>query len=318
MSGASKFLFPALAAISAGLSSAGQPATGRILAWEKSETKLALLNHGNTVWCLVMDPARPKSFFHPLATVHGEVLTAFEPADHHWHRGLWWSWKFINGVNYWEEDPKTGHSAGLSKLIRTDVQTSGDFSARVRLDFHYQLPGGDPVLIEQRNLHVSPPDAEGTYVIDWKSTFTAGNAPVKLDRTPPAHLGGPGYGGYAGLSLRMAQGLDGYTFRTSGGETTPAASHGKNATWVDLAGPKPGIAIFDHTANFRHPCPWYLHSDKTMTFFSPSLLFNQPLELAAGKSISLSYQVIVHSQALPAGKLEERWRAFTQPEPAKP
>jgi len=72
--------------------------------WSRTDTSLALRHNDRSVWRLVFDPAKPKSWFHPLSTVDGEVLTAFEPADHPWHRGLWWSWKLINGINYWEED----------------------------------------------------------------------------------------------------------------------------------------------------------------------------------------------------------------------
>lgn len=166
---------------------AGEAVAGRTLAWEKGETSLALTNNGKVVWRLVHDPEQPKSYFHPLATIDGKVLTAFEPDDHRWHRGLWWSWKYINGLNYWEEDPQTGKSQGLTPVTRAEVLPSPDSSARVRLALDYQPPGQTTLLKEKRELHVHAPDAEGTYVIDWTSTFTAADAPVKLDRTLPPH-----------------------------------------------------------------------------------------------------------------------------------
>lgn len=311
-------LVVSLAAMLGGFAAAEPPVGSRTLAWEKGETSLALANQGKVVWRLVFDPAQPKSYFHPLASIDGHVLTAFEPADHRWHRGLWWSWKFINGVNYWEEDPKTGKSAGLTKLVGSEVEAAEDFSAKVRLDFAYQLPGQAPLLTEKRHLHIHAPDDDGTYVIDWNSIFTAADALVKLDRTLPAHLGGVGYGGYAGLSLRLAQGLEGYTFRNADGETTAAASHGKNARWMEMAGADSGIAILDHPGNPRHAPPWYLHSSKTMTFFSPTPLFNEPLEIAPGKSISMAYRVIVHSVRLTPDKIEAQWKAYTPAQPKKP
>ena len=306
-----------LASLGGSVKGDGQ-ADGRALAWKQGETSLALSNHGKTVWRLVFDPQQPKSYFHPLASIDGQVMTAFEPADHRWHRGLWWSWKFINGVNYWEEDPKTGASDGLTRLIRSEVVAADDFSARVELDFQYHPPGQKPLLTEKRHLAISRPDADGAYLIDWKSKFTAADQPVKLDRTIPEHLGGVSYGGYAGLSLRMAKELEGFSFQTSDGETTAAASHGKPARWVDLSGPAAGITILDHPGNPRHAPPWYLHSSKSMLFFSPAPLFNEPLELAPGESITLSYQIIIHSQPLAPRRIEDKWRAFTQPRPANP
>ena len=59
-----------------------EAAEGPALSWVRTDTSLALCNGDKTVWRLVFDPKQPKSYFHPLATVDGEVLTAFEPADH--------------------------------------------------------------------------------------------------------------------------------------------------------------------------------------------------------------------------------------------
>lgn len=280
------------------------------LGWERTDTSLALQNHGKTVWRLVFDPAKPKSYFHPLATLEGEVLTGFEPADHPWHRGLWWSWKFINGVNYWEESAKSGQSEGLTRLVRANPELGEDYSARVEMDIHYHPPEQKPVLVEKRQLAISRPDADGTYRIDWKSEFTAIDQLVLLERTLPAHLGGVPYGGYAGLSLRMAQGLEGFSFQTSTAQTDMATCHGKAARWVDLAGPRSGIAILDHPDNPRHEAPWYLHSSRQMLFMGPAPLFNQSLELKPGQSIAFSYRVIVHSNPLAAAEIDAVWRSF--------
>ena len=59
------------------------------------------------VWKYVYG-GKPKPFFHPLCTPSGHVLTNFEPHDHVWHRGLWFTIKFINGENFWEEKPPFG------------------------------------------------------------------------------------------------------------------------------------------------------------------------------------------------------------------
>ena len=294
----------------------GEPAPdSRALAWEKTGTSLALTNHRKVVWRLVHDPERPKSYFHPLATMDGKVLTAFEPADHRWHRGLWWSWKYINGLNYWEEDPKTGKSEGLTTVTTVKAEPADDFSAKVEMGIVYQPPGQAVLLSENRDIHIGPPDADGTYTIDWHSCFTAADTPVKLDRTPPPHRGGPRHGGYAGLSLRLARGLDDYQFLSPDGPTTPALGHGKPWRWIGAGDATSGIAILEYSSNPRHAPPWYLHSDKVMLFFSPSPVFNDPIEIAPRQSIALRYRVVVQSSPLSADQLNARWQKFTQPEP---
>ncbi len=49
--------------------------------WQTTDASLALRNGDKTVWRLVVDPKQQKTYFHPLATVDGEVLTALHPAD---------------------------------------------------------------------------------------------------------------------------------------------------------------------------------------------------------------------------------------------
>lgn len=292
-------------------------AEGPALSWKRTDASLALCNGDQTVWRLVFDPAQPKTYFHPLSTVDGEVLTVSEPADHPWHRGLWWSWKFINGLNYWEENPETGKSEGVNELIRAVVEPGDDFTAHAELSFSYHPPGQPPVMTEIRRLSIGRPDGAGQYVIDWTSEFTAGDAPVKLDRTlPPHQQGGVSYGGYAGLSLRLPSGLTDWNYKTSEGATGAATGHGKSARWADLSGPSAGITVFDHPGNLRHPSPWYLSEGPQMPYFGPALLFNDPLELAPRQSLKLSYRIVVHSRPVTAAQIENHWKHFTAP--AKP
>src|SRR5688500_1768061 len=60
-----------------------------------------------TRWRYVHEDA-PKPYVHPLTTPLGTLLTRVSPADHPWHRGLWFAIKFVDGDNFWEEDA-AGH-----------------------------------------------------------------------------------------------------------------------------------------------------------------------------------------------------------------
>src|ERR1019366_3254106 len=54
------------------------------------------------------NPSLPKPCIHPFFTPRGHQLSGFEMSDHVWHRGLWFTIKFINGSNFWEERPPFG------------------------------------------------------------------------------------------------------------------------------------------------------------------------------------------------------------------
>lgn len=292
----------------AAISSLSAPAAERSFSWQASDTEVALRNGTSTVWQLVFDPKQSKTYIHPLATLDGTALTAFRPPDHVWHRGFWWSWKLINGLNYWEEDKNTGLSQGVNELTGARVTTNQDFSAQAELTFSYHPPGQPAVLTEVRTLGFSAPDARGCYWIDWKSVFTAGPGPVKLERTPPQKKGGVGWGGYAGLSLRFPPGLKGWAFLNSEGQKGSAGGNGEHARWVDFSGPAAGIAVFDHPSNLRHPSPWYLNEQ--LPYFSPALLYDEPLELVPKQEVTLLYRTLVHPAPLSKDELELEWKRF--------
>ncbi len=280
-------------------------------AWQQSATNLALLNHGKIVWQAVFDPALPKSFVHPLSTINGAELTVRSPADHLWHRGLWFAWKYINHTNYWEEDKKTGLSAGRTEIVKAQAAPQKDFSGRVELDLAYRLPGQPPVMTEQRVLNFSAPAADGAYTLDWTATFKM-LQDVELERTPPKKTSG----GYAGLSLRFPRAfVPTWKFLTSNGKSVAAEANGEKLTWVDFSGPAAdgttaGIAIFDHPANIRHPNNWYLN--QSHPFFTPALIYSAPLSLKTGEELKLLYRILVHPGAGDAAKLGAAFQEFSR------
>jgi hypothetical protein len=246
--------------------------------------------------------------------VDGSVLTWLKPDDHPWHRALWFSWKYIDGLNYWEEDPKTGLSGGRTELTGVKVSASADFSARIEMTLSYHPPEKEEVLSERRVIEVSAPQADGCYRIDWVSSFAAAANQVVLGRTPiPGQANGVEFGGYAGLSLRMAKETRGWTFVDSEGREG-AAIHGKKSAWVNVSGNfvdgRGGVAIFSHPANVRQPSSWYVAKD--MPYFSPAVLFDEPLVLEKGKVLDLKYRILVHGGAVDRAFLENEWKQGSQ------
>ena len=82
----------------------------RVKAFKEGQTNEALDTGG-----------KPKPFFHPLSTPAGHCLSIFEPHDHPWHRGLWFTIKLINGENFSPEQ----------ELVRDLIAIVTVFSARL-------------------------------------------------------------------------------------------------------------------------------------------------------------------------------------------
>ena len=285
-------------------------AGGPSYSWKRAAGSLALLNHEQVVWQLNTEQkANGKSCFHPLGLLDGSTITWFRPPDHPWHRALWFCWKHINGLNYWEENRKTGVSPGVTEIRSVKIEPAEDFSARIEMAIGYHPPGKADVLAERRIIQVSRPDVESSYRIDWTATFTAGKADALLK-------GGTSGGGYAGFSARLAAATRAWKVVNSE-SLRDGAAHGKKARWVawsgEIAAGKPaGIVIFDHPGNLRHPSPWYVAVRRKQPFhyFSPALLFSEPYTLAAGKSMTLRYRTLVHPGLTEVKRIEAEWKAF--------
>ena len=294
------------------------PAAASELTWKQTPSSLALLDGKNVVWQFNYAKGEGKPYFHPVTVAGSPSLTDLRPADHPWHLALWFSWKFINGLNYWEENRQTGKSDGTTEVLGVDAVARQDHAARFQLKLAYHPPGQRPVLTESRTIEVSSPATSGGWHIDWRSTFTAGAADVRLDRTPIlGEPGGVSYGGYAGLSLRLAPALRQWRFVGANG---PVSSTNTRSPWMSFSGPLPDgkaatILVLDHPRNLRHPTGWYLING--MPYFSPALLYYSPYVLPAGQSIGLQSRIVFSPGELNVKAAESEWKQFAS-QPEKP
>ena len=289
-----------------------------VYTWQQNDKMLALLRHDTIIWQLNYDKTQDKPYFHPLRTPQGYDLTLERPNDHPWHRGLWFSWKDINGVNYWEEDPKKGIAEGRSIINSVHVKTNKDFSAKVTINISYK-ENSKPTITEKRVLNISSPSGQDDYTISWHQTFTA-QKDIRLYLEKPAKHGGVQWGGYAGLSFRAAASLTAHQFLASNGwtNTKDLTGYGEKAAWMDLTAKVEGtqqeyvgLTIFDHPQNPRHPSPWYIwFAAGQHAFFTPSLLFDEPMQLKAGDRFSLQYLTLIHDHKRTSTQLDQQYKNY--------
>lgn len=236
-----------------------------------------------------IDSSSPKPHVHPLVAPGGRVLTRSVTPDHPWQRGLWFSVKFVDDVNFWEE--------------------VDDFGVQRQTDDHtieWVRPDDVIALTEERRI-----DEVDDHTLDWTTVLRA-DSDVVLDRTPYQ-----GWGGYSGLALRCAgDWLD--TRIAIEGDEGPRVI-GESSRWCDLSGPDAGVTILDHPDNPRHPTPWYgdVHNELYFTddptnFVNAAFLFHEPMTLRAGTELRFRFRVTTHSgfDAWDAGTADAQWEAF--------
>lgn len=292
-----------------------QAAAGTAQELKQTADSLSLVRDGKVVWQFNYAPKQTKPFIHPLALADGTALTWKSPPDHVWHYGLWFSWKYINGVNYWEENLPPGQR-GLTRWKDVQVERSADGSAAVTMELSYQPPDGAAVLRERRQMRFSEVDESGAYHIDWSGEFEALADRVTLDRTPlPGEPNGKPHGGYAGLSYRAhAQVRDRQYVTADGPFEMPAERHRLRAEALEFSaavnGKVFGLAMLDHPENLRSPTPWFVIRFRTTDFVSPAPLMYSPHVMTRGERFTLRYRIFVHEGRWDAAELRRRHEQF--------
>lgn len=291
------------------------------LHWRQSASLVALLQGEAVLWQFNYGPDLNVPYFHPVS-ISDRVLTWDQPADHVWHHGVWFSWKYINDVNYWEHDRKTGKPFGCTEWSDVQIKTRDDHSANITMTLAYHPAGDDRVaLTERRKIEITAPDPQGEFYFDWTAEFIAGDEAVELDRTPPKERS---WGGYAGLSVRFAKELTERQATCPSGQVEfgPGDRHRSRSTAMDYSGiidqQTVGMAMLDHPDNPRHPTPWYVIRSPVMGFFNAALLHDEPFQLQPGEPLTLRYRLIVHPQRFDAARLQAAQAKFWQSVSANP
>jgi hypothetical protein len=216
---------------------------------------------------------------------------------------LWFTIKFVNGDNFWEEREAFGTQ---ETQAYPEVLISPDGACRIRTTLRWQRPGGEEALRERRTITWRARD--DAYQIDWETELTALRETL-LDRTPYTT-----WGGYGGLTFRGTRGLDKVRFLTP--EASRETMTGERAPWCDLSGRldgglrlSAGYALLDHPSNPRHPTPFYSHPPP-INFLNAAFLFHEPLTLAEHTTLRLRYRVLIHDDVWEADRLAAEFERY--------
>jgi hypothetical protein len=270
----------------------------------------------------------PRPFVHPVTTPSGHVLSTDSPADHPWHHALWFTIKFVNGENFWEEYDDFGL---LVQDSPPSVTLSDDGSTRAVSHLEWHRPSGDSVsddgvvLREVRVMEQQRLSADASSM-DWDIRLTP-LVDVTLDRTPFTT-----WGGYGGLTLRGSPDWHDSVLRLPDGAER-ARVLGERAPWcaldgaiglarapqgVQVADPEVGMVMLDHPGNPKHPTPWYASTradtygaQSWANFVNAAFLWDGPIRLPAGDELRLRHRFIAHDGRWSLGRIDEAWCAWT-------
>lgn len=291
------------------------------------ESLAVLTEDGRAVARYNWSPAKNHPYFSDVTpTTHAGILSNHAPYDHRWHHGIWWAWKFINDVNFWEDHADFGGTRkGLGRALVVAHEISEDHrqgSASIHESIEWIPDGSARSLISESRVVTLSADGDAWFM-DWSLTFTA-NQDLTFAAAPYPEVS---WGGYAGLNYRPARSMrDGEELIANNGRSGLAQVHGQATSWaaygglVDGAGtdnpdePARGsVAIVPHQDNAWESKCYAASADNGFGFLAAAPLFGADRSLSSGEALNLRFKVCVSDGAPASTALDHIAAEYADP-----
>lgn len=249
--------------------------------WE-GDRPVLVYNHGTITNASTPKAQGHSGYIHPIYGLDGEVITGDFPADHRYHRGLYWAWPHIEisekEYDLWSlRGIRIGFERWMEREVRSDVASLG-------LENGWFV-GEKKVMREIVRVRAHRVEAEGR-AIDLELSWTPTDQAVTL-------WGAPGKS-YGGLTLRFGP-------RTKTIVTIPDGRANedllvKQLPWADLSGNLgakglSGAAIFVHPKHPDFPPEWMTREYGVLAVGWPGV---KARTLEPGQTVTCRYRIWVH------------------------
>ncbi len=258
--------------------------------------------------------ARPghMPYIHPLRIGDGRACLTEDSPWHHPHQhGIQLTFARVNGCDFWvQAGQRPNHEVGLIEPSTPRIVSTEPPAWTIETIWKH---------------------ADGSHLLAGRQTWswisTGELQLLDLDWTllslTDVNIEKHAYGGlFVRMPFRISVGA--IAFNSAGqrdGDTEQQA-----ATWVDLHMPleypyqRPdgsidnrvihgGIAVLDHPGNPGHPVRWRVDYQRGI---NPSPGSVRDIDLPAGSALRLRYRLVLHSDPLPAERIDELWAAYAQ------
>ncbi len=265
--------------------------------FKETEQGIELFENGQAVFFYQRKPKSSddkyicNNYLHPLYSIDGDTLTEEFPADHPFHRGVFWAWHqvFINNQSIgdsWIMQNITQDVVGL----KTNIQPE---TAHLELDVNWKSStwqSGKVFLKEHTNIIVHSLQEDAVRTIDFEISLTA--------LVPGVSIGGSdNEKGYGGFSARIKCPED-LVFTSTYGPVIPKDNQIEAGPWLDFSGTFgpvkkiSGLTLVCHPTTPNYPAPWILRQSASMQ----NIVFpgRERIGLLTDKPIVLRYRIIIH------------------------
>jgi hypothetical protein len=276
----------------------------------ENEDGLALSEGGKPVFFYRKKPKSKtgeyvcNNYIHPLFDLKGDTLTEEFPADHLFHRGVFWGWHqlFLNDQNLgdgWIND-------SISYDVTGAEGKTENGKAILSMKVLWKSRSlSEPFIEEQSSVTVFSQE-NGMRKTDFEITLKPLINGIKIGGSDDEK----GYGGFC-ARIRMPEDI---TFTSEKGIIEPQNLQLSAGPWMDFSASfgnkgKSGLAILCHPSDPGFPQPWILRRKGSMQ----NAVFPGREKFLLDKPLTLRYRIIIHNggaESLDIVKLQKEYEGI--------
>jgi hypothetical protein len=236
----------------------------------------------------------PKPYLHPVRTLAGDVVTAFRPHDHRWHKGVQMTATDVSGENFWGGVTYV-RDRGYAALSNVGTMRHEEFEvdgARFDERLSWFTEEGERWVGESRSFTVRDVE-DDSWTLEFATTLTNLRAEPLVFGSPTTN--GRELAGYTGFFWRGPRSFtDGTVIAADGGAGQEMM--GKAARWLAFIGRHDEVDRSSTLLFLDHPdnknTHWFVRSTP-FAAVNPSFAFHDTVELAPGATLTLRYRLVV-------------------------
>ncbi|GAB2807384.1 DUF6807 domain-containing protein [Lentzea nigeriaca] len=249
----------------------------------------------------------PKPYLHPVRTLAGDVVTAFRPHDHRWHKGVQMTATDVSGENFWGGNTYV-RDQGYVALPNVGSMRHEEFtvaSDELRIDelLSWFTEAGQHWVDERRSFTVRDVE-DDSWTLEFATTLTNLRKEPLVFGSPTTN--GRELAGYTGFFWRGPRSFtEGTVIAADGGSGQEMM--GKAARWLAFVGRHDEVDRVSTLLFVDHPdnknTHWFVRSTP-FAAVNPSFAFFDTVEVASGESLTLRYRLVVASGEWDRERLE--------------
>ena len=247
----------------------------------------------------------PKPYLHPVRTLAGDVVTAFRPHDHRWHKGLQMTATDVSGQNFWggvtyvrDQGYVVLPNVGSMRHDSFEVTPDG-----VTEQLSWFTEAGENWVREIRSFAVRDV-LDDSWTLEFATTLTNVRSSPLVFGSPTTN--GRELAGYTGFFWRGPRSFTGGDVIAADGGAGEDMM-GKTGPWLAFVGHHDEVDRSSTLLFLDHPdnknTHWFVRSGP-FAAVNPSFAFFDTVSLEPGDALSMRYRVVVGCGAWDRDRLE--------------